>query len=105
MKDYLLGMLGFVLVIILVAGIAIGGWNLYWWMNKASTNNTTTILQHSIAVNVGDIDAARNKISELTGLPDGPQKTAITTQVCALVASLTGNIPSDLASFQAQECS
>ena len=93
--------------IALVVAIAIGGWQLKWWMRSETVNRTAQINQDSYQRQNALIEGILDDISEAQGNLPSAQRIAIVDQVCDSAAKLTGSIqlPASALAFIAQECS
>ena len=93
--------------IALVVGLAIGGWQLGWWMQAESVNRTAQISQDSYGRQNALTEAVLRGINQLED-PNLPsvQRTALVNEVCFNAARLTGAIqlPQSATTFIAQEC-
>lgn len=91
----------------------------YWWLHRDATNREGEIKRGTFQYQQGAVAGAQDKAAEVariddvqlaTATPDqatalGNQRTAIVTQTCQLIARVNGDIPTDLTSFKAKECS
>jgi len=106
--------------IAIIVGIAIGGWQLNWWMANSSANHNAVITQNGLAAQTADIQESRTLVSEIYTInsqinsPATPQseiaslqaQSAVeTTQACALISNVTSTLPVDLVSFNSTNCS
>jgi hypothetical protein len=88
------GILATILGLLLVVGIAVGGYKLNWWLVNDTTNRTAQVNQNSYGRQVGLVDDIVRKYAEVQNpnLPDN-QKQAITTEMCVSFAMLSGSVP------------
>ena len=104
--------------VVLVVGLAIGGWNLYWWMAGASTNNTAHIYHNSYGAQSADTQQVQNLAAQVATIdtqiadPTTPatevsalqaQKSAIIRQACSLAANIVSLTP-DVSQFVSLNC-
>jgi len=87
--------------------LAIGGWQLGWWMQSESVNRNAQINQDSYGRQNALTEAVLRGISQLED-PNLPtvQRTALVNEVCFNAARLTGTIdlPRSAYTFIALEC-
>src|ERR1019366_2056629 len=110
---------GVMLVIALIIGLSLGGWDLYWRANTAATNKSAQIYQKSYGAQSAYVEQLRNQINQIDGIevqinaPQTPsaevpslqaQKAAIVNQACGIADSITPPLPADEASFAASNC-
>lgn len=113
-KD-ILAMLGVALV---VFGVCVGGWFLYWGLKSSSVNHNAALYQQSYGAQSAYVEEAHNLIAQLytidvqiasPGVTQAEsealtaQKAALTTQTCGIVHNIT-NPPADELSFAATNC-
>ena len=102
----------------LVAGVAIGGWNLNWWMANSSTNHIAHIYHNSYGAQSADEQQVQNLVTSIYGMdsqiasPATPasevsalqaQRIATITQACGLAANINEPTP-DIARFVSADC-
>jgi len=102
--------------LLLVAALAVAGWQLGWWMNEQSTNRTTGIANDSLARQQGLLEDATDKAADIrdidvqleTTSSDAirAQRIAIVDQFCQSYGGLTGRlqVPASVDALAAQEC-
>lgn len=99
--------LAVVVSIVLVVAIAIGGWQLKWWMRSETVNRNAQINQESFNRQNALIEQILDDIkdAETAGIPAG-QRIAIVDQICDSAAKLTGTIQlsPNAQAFINQEC-
>lgn len=98
------GVIVTVAVITLIVGVAIGGWQLGWWMNAYSVNRTAHIYQTSYGTQSAYAEELQRLIVQIDGVdvqiadPSTPadevsalqaQKLAMVNQGCDLASKLT----------------
>ena len=99
-----LSTLGGLLLIVL---LAIGGWQLGWWLKDETVNRNAEILQDSFGRQNALVEQILDDVREVeAGNVPPNQVIAITSQICDSAAKLTGTIqlPQSAASFVAREC-
>jgi hypothetical protein len=104
--------------VILIAAIAIGGWQLNWWMASSATNHVAHIYQNSYGAQSSDEQQAQNLISQIDTVssqisdPSTPsaevqslqaQRASMTTQACGVIANINTPTP-DVAKFASANC-
>lgn len=102
--------------VLLVAALAVGGWQLGWWLNEESTNRTTGIANDSLARQQALLEDATDKAADIRNidvqLETAPsdaisaQRVAIVDQFCQSYGGLTGRlqVPASVDALAAQEC-
>lgn len=116
-----LGTLGAVLLgLLIIVGLAVGGWKLGWWMEEETTNRRTSIANDSLARQQALVDEVTDKAADLrridvqvtTATPEqsaalSAQRVAIVDQFCAAYGGLTDRITisASVAALASQECS
>lgn len=107
MADGLRTVTAVLIAVLLVAVIAVGGWQLGWWLKSASVNKNARIQQDSYGRQTALIEQVYNGIkeAETPAIPAG-QRVAIVSQVCDSASKLTGTIQltTNAAAFVAREC-
>lgn len=103
----------------LTVGVAVGGWQLGWWMQSAGTNRAAHIYQHSYGAQTADLDQIEQGIRDVATIdgqvadPSTPnsevpslraQQRAVINQICDVAARVTSPLPSDAASFVSTNC-
>lgn len=96
----------FLLGIVLLAGVVIGGRELNWWLRKDNVDRQVRIDNRNTGTQTAWADEAKNMIIDIELLPDGtPAKANLVRQTCDLIGRLTSPYQTDdLVSFQTQEC-
>jgi hypothetical protein len=108
-----------ILVIIMIAGISIGGWQLRWWLNNSAANHNANITFNGYGAQSADIQETRTLMVEISTIntqivdPSTPasevpslraQLAAETNQACNLANDITMTVPSDISQFVAISC-
>jgi hypothetical protein len=105
---------GTVVVLLVVAAVVVGGWQLGWWIKGASTNRNANIARHNDGRQIAYVAQARNLDTVLAGIDvqvrQSPDQAAVLTaqrldirnRFCA-VANTVDDVPSDLAADMARE--
>jgi hypothetical protein len=106
--------------LVLIAAIAIGGWQLNWWAQNSAVNHQAHIYSNSYGTQTADIQEARNlatqisqidvqvtdsstPASEVSALRS--QRTAMVTQACSITYNIAPNLmPPDLSTFTSTNC-
>ena len=104
--------------IVVVVGIAVGGWAGGWWLKNASTNKNAQILQNSYGAQTADEQQVQNLITTWDAInaqiadpstPSGEksalqaQATSTATQACGLAVHI--NQPTtDISTWMAINC-
>jgi len=98
--------------------IAIGGWQLGWWMKNYSVNQNARIYQNGYGAQSAWSERVQNEISTIRGIdvqiaaPQTPatevsalqsQRAALVTQACQKAAQIN-QPPSDVATFISTDC-
>lgn len=111
--------LSVLVAVILIVGLAVGGWHLGWWLKEESTNRTTSIAEDSLARQQALIEDATDKAADIrridvqvaTATPEQSktleaQRIAIVDQFCFSYGGLTGrlSVPASVDALAAQEC-
>lgn len=95
------------LALALLAALAVGGWQLGWWLKSESVNRNAKIQQDSYGRQNALVEQILDDVAEAQD-PNLPasQRAAITDQVCDSAAKLTGSIQltAGAASFIAANC-
>jgi|ERR1035437_1216145 hypothetical protein len=111
---------GVVVSLVVIAALAVGGWQLGWWAQTSAVNHQAHIFANSYGTQSADIAEARNLATQITQVavqindPATPtsevsalrsQQVAMTSQACSIVNNITPNLlPADLATFAAGNC-
>lgn len=111
---------GAVIALVVVAAIAVGGWQLGWWAQNSAVNHQAHIYANSYGTQTADIQEARNLATQISQVatqvvdPSTPtsevgalrsQQVAMTSQACSIINNITPNLlPSDLATFASTNC-
>lgn len=105
--------------VLLLVGLAIGGWQLGWWMEQESTNRRTGIANESLARQqarvdevldtsrtIADIDVQLATVTEEQAAALSAQRQAVVNQFCDAYSGLTGRltVPQSAITLNAQEC-
>jgi hypothetical protein len=104
--------------LVLVAGLAVGGWQLGWWMKSYSVSRNAQIAQQSYGAQLADIQQIEQSIASINSvnvqLTTAPatekaqlvaQKQALVNQACQFASLVNpGNMPSTVATFAATYC-
>lgn len=104
-------------VLAAIAGIAVGGWQLGWWLQQSAVNHQSHINRSSYEfqttlreqmfkkiTDVHDIDVQVAAATPDNAAPLRAQRTAIVQQVCDLDLQVHGDIPTYLTQFVQKEC-
>lgn len=92
---------GFIGTIVLVVGAAF--WFGYWQLYGSSVNRENDIVQHSHAMQQGDIANDRQLVIGWHAADDPGSKKAISDQFCATLQDVT-DVPNDLANAKTYIC-
>lgn len=86
--------MGVFLVFLIVVGLCVGGYGLYWWLAKDTTDRQGQINQHQFSRQVGLVDGINDHANDVTaidvqiaGAPDA-QKSALQAQRKAIVQTI-----------------
>jgi hypothetical protein len=92
--------------VVAAAVIAVGGYQLGWWLKAEATDRTAAINQSSYQRQNALVEGILDDIVEAEGNLPPAQRTAIVAQICANAAKLTGSIelPAATTAFLAKEC-
>lgn len=111
--------LGVLLAILLLALLAVGGWQLGWWLKEESTNRTTGIANESLARQQARLDEVLDKAETIADIdvqvvlvtpeqakPILAQRAAVVEQFCDAYGGLTGRltIPTSIDVLASEEC-
>lgn len=112
------GVVGVLAGLIVLAAIAVGGWQLGWWLKGSAVNHTNHIVRSSYEfqqAQITDMDQLLTQIGgidvQITQQPQnaGPlksQRAALESQFCNDYQSVTAiQIPSNLHAFAVEACS
>jgi hypothetical protein len=100
-------------VVVVALAIAIGGWQLGWWMKTSATNRTAVTYQHNSVAQlqnvISQIDQVHSQLvdvnmsqSERAMLTQ--QQSAMVEEACGISARITSPLPSTEAAFVASNC-
>jgi hypothetical protein len=99
---------GFVAAISIFAILCVGGYSLYWWVTKDSTDRRYDVNTHSQQWNAAKVDQLRNLAHDYSVAVDPGQKEAIGSQFCSLYQVLNpappANATDDLFSAHSTIC-
>jgi hypothetical protein len=109
---------GIAVGLIVIAGLAIGGWRLNWWAQNNAISHTANIHQNSHVIRSADEQQAQNLIAQVATIesqahPSIPatevsrlqsQKATLVTQACGLISNVA-YWTIDIAAFAAANCS
>lgn len=91
----------------LTAGLAVGGYQLHWWLRDQSVNRTAEINQDSYGRQNALVEQILDDVKEAQdpAIP-AAQRIAIVDQICNSATKLTGVIalPQNALTLIAQEC-
>ena len=105
--------------IVLLVILAIGGWQLGWWMKSSATNHISHIYGQSYGAQSADIQEVQSLVTQIDGInvqlvaPSTPvsekaaleaQKAALVTQACSLVILITPPQPAFVSTFATANC-
>jgi uncharacterized protein YgfB (UPF0149 family) len=111
--------LAVLLGILLLVLLAIGGWQLGWWMKEESTNRNTGIANESLARQQARVDEVLDKAETLADIdvqialvtpeqakPILAQRAAVVEQFCNAYGGLTGRltVPASIDALASEEC-
>jgi len=99
--------------VVVATAIAIGGWQLGWWLKTSATNRNAVTYQHSSVAKLQnlisqidqvdsrliDVNTSQSEKATLT-----PQKSALVNQACGISVGITAPLPSTEAAFVASNC-
>ena len=99
--------------VVVAAAMAIGGWQLGWWLKTSATNRTAVTYQPSSVAQlqnlVSQIDQVDNQLadantsqSEMATLTS--QKSVLVNLACGISVRITSPLPSTEAAFVASNC-
>ena len=110
------GVGAFILAAVVLVGVAVGGYQLYWWANGNSTNRQRQIDQNNYGSQLAYVQDADRKITDVRNIDvqlgnvpaaEKPgleaQRAAIVNDACTSI-SLIRNPPSNITVFAATEC-
>ena len=113
------GILAALGVVILIVAIAIGGWQLKWWLAEETTNRTTGIANESLARQQARVDETLDKAATIADIdvqislvtPEQAtvlvaQRRAVVSQFCDAYGGLTDRltVPTSVVTLSQQEC-
>lgn len=78
------GFAGIIAVLGVFAVLCIGGYGVYWWVSKDSTDRQYGINTHSQQWNAAKVDQLRNLAHDYDVAQDPGQKAAIQSQFCSI---------------------
>lgn len=94
-------------VLLLVVGLAVGGWQLGWWLREESVQRSAEIRQTTFGRQNALVEQILDDIREAqqANIPDA-QRIAVVNIICDSAAKLTGSIelPAHANEFIQQEC-
>lgn len=117
MKSTASAVVGVLLALAVLAAIAVGGWQLGWWLKGSAVNHNNHIVRSSyefqqaqiadmnqLLAQIGTVDVeVRQQPQNVTAL--GSQKAALETQFCGDYASLNAvQVPANLRQFAGEAC-
>jgi flagellar basal body-associated protein FliL len=92
-----------ILAALVVVGLAVGGWFLYWHLAKAGQANRYEVNVGTQQYQAGLIQQERDRVIAYNIATDPGQKKAIADQFCAIFPSIVP-APTDLVSANASIC-
>lgn len=107
------------LVALILAGIAVGGYQLGWWLREESVNRTAEIQRDSFErqetlrdqivaqaddLAVLDVQLTNPSLPDETAAALQGQRIAMARQLCSLAADLVGDVTPTVADVIAEEC-
>jgi hypothetical protein len=95
-----------VAALLLLVGLAVGGYQLRWWLRGENTDRRVSIENRNLGTQTAWRDEALDLINQASLLPDSaPQRPALHRQACDLIGRLTDPYMDDtLVVFESQEC-
>lgn len=95
--------LGTIVGLLLVVGLAVGAWKGGWWINKQSQTNQYNINVHSQAGQETAIAKARDYATQINAADNAGQKAVLSRTFCQTYLDID-NPPSDLQADYGQFC-
>lgn len=108
---------GVLLGLVVLAAIAVGGWQLGWWLKGSAVNHNNHIVRSSYEFQQAQITDMNQLLSQIAGIdvqvrqqPQNvtaldSQKAALENQFCGDYASLNAiQVPANLRSFAGEAC-
>lgn len=89
--------------ILVVVGIAVGGWQLHWYLAKSAVGHQYDVNTGTQQYQAGLISQERNLSLDWNRAVDPSQKQAIADQFCAVYPNLTP-APADLVTAHVSIC-
>ena len=111
--------IGVIVALGLLVGLAIGGWQLGWWLKSSAASHNAQIYQRSYGAQSADVQELQSLITQVdtinvqTTAPSTPpseksaleaQQSAIINQACGIADNITPPLPSSEAAFVAANC-
>lgn len=96
-----------VIGVILVALLAVGGWQAGWWLNEKNVNRQVQIDNRNKGTQVAWRDEARSAVTDFYLVPaeNTAARGALRNKACSLIVRLVPSYKdSDLVSFETKEC-
>jgi hypothetical protein len=104
--------------VVVICGLAVGGWQGGWWLKSSATNHIAHIYGQSYGAQTADVQEVENLISQINGIDvqinstatPADEKSALQAQANALVTQacdLAGNItspPQEIVTFVSTNC-
>lgn len=101
------GFLVTVLVVVALAGISLGGWQLGWWFKTQDTNRQVKLDNRNTGAQTAWRDEVERGIRDYALLSDAnpAQKNAVRNQTCDLIGRLVSVYKSDnIVQFESEHC-
>jgi hypothetical protein len=99
---------GAIAAIALIAVLAIGAWQLGWFVEEQNQNQRTRIDQQRQGAQESWQREAQRTVADIARLPEDAtaNRAALVTQACSLIGDLRDEfLTDDLGQFQREECS
>lgn len=95
-----------VLAVVLVVGIAVGGYLGGWWLKSDATDRRVGIENRNTGTQTAWRDEALDLMNQADLLDPSPQREALERQACDLIGRLTDTYMTDdrLVAFEEAEC-
>jgi len=94
------------LVIGILIGIGVAGWQFDWWLAEKNVNRQVSLENKNRGTQTAWKDQARKLVREANLLPEGsPQQRMVADEACEYIDKLTENyLTNQLAAYEAANC-